>query len=103
MRRTVTAHLTASLSGPASIVFSVAAAADSRLESETIAVSVDDVLVEPNEVVGPHGTRLHTVVTQGGELCLDYRAVVDGLADPAPIEPIDLITYLRPSRYCESD
>jgi transglutaminase-like putative cysteine protease len=50
MRRSVSAHLTANLSGPASLTFSIAAA-----------------------------------------------------AEPAPVEDIDLITYLRPSRYCESD
>ena len=38
-----------------------------------------------------------------GDTEYDYRAVVDGQFDPAPVDELDLITYLRPSRYCESD
>jgi transglutaminase-like putative cysteine protease len=29
--------------------------------------------------------------------------VVDGQFDPPPVDDFDLITFLRPSRYCESD
>ena len=36
-------------------------------------------------------------------MVLDYEAVINGQADPAPVDEFDLITYLRPSRYCESD
>jgi transglutaminase-like putative cysteine protease len=103
MLRTVTTHLTATVSGPATIEFSVAAAADSCIDKEQLSLSVDGVAVEPTEVVGPHGTRFHTLVTQGGEVVLDYSASVSGQARPLPVEPIDRITYLRPSRYCESD
>ena len=34
---------------------------------------------------------------------MDYAAVVQGEAAPPPVDDFDLITYLRPSRYCESD
>ena len=37
------------------------------------------------------------------EFALSYNAVVDGPAATAPEDPVDLATYLRPSRYCESD
>lgn len=49
------------------------------------------------------GTRLHRVLADAGRVTVRYDAVVEGRAAPAPFEPVDLITYLRPSRYCESD
>jgi transglutaminase-like putative cysteine protease len=99
----VAIHLTADLSGSATMLFSIAAAADYDLKSESLHVSVDDERAEPVEITGPHGTRLHEVKSSGGHLQLDYQAVVEGQAEPATAEEIDLITYLRPSRYCESD
>jgi transglutaminase-like putative cysteine protease len=103
MRRSVSTRLTAELAGPATVVLSVAAAADLSLDSERLDVRVDDRAVEVTEIRGPHGTRLHRVEPDGGSLVVDYAAVAVGQADPAPAEPIDLISYLRPSRYCESD
>ena len=38
-----------------------------------------------------------------GTVSLSYSATVSGEAEPAPVRDIDLITYLRPSRYAESD
>src|SRR5205807_374200 len=81
----------------------IAAAADYDRKSESLQVSIDDERVEPAEIAGPHGTRLHEVKSSGGHLRLDYQAVVDGQAELPTAEEIDLITYLRPSRYCESD
>ena len=49
------------------------------------------------------GNRLHVVEAPASQLTLDYEAVVDGQSAPAPVDDFDLITYLRPSRYCESD
>jgi transglutaminase-like putative cysteine protease len=46
---------------------------------------------------------LHTFVSGGGMLRVDYTATVEGSAEPAAVDDLDLITYLRPSRYCESD
>jgi transglutaminase-like putative cysteine protease len=36
-------------------------------------------------------------------MVVDYRAVVTGTTPSAPRHELDEITYLRPSRYCESD
>ena len=38
-----------------------------------------------------------------GTVKLSYSATVAGEAEPAPVRDIDLITYLRPSRYAEAD
>ena len=34
---------------------------------------------------------------------MSYSATVSGEADVVPVRDIDMITYLRPSRYAESD
>ena len=73
------------------------------MTEEQLDITVDGRRLEPTEIIDAHGTRLHAVRAEGGSSTLDYRAVVDGVAEPAPVNDIDPITYLRPSRYCESD
>ncbi len=103
MKRTVTSHLDLTLSGPAKLVYSVAVAAGAPFESELLSIVADGEVVEPQEIVDANGTRLHVLQTSARLVSFDYRAVVDGqLAIPA-VDELDLITYLRPSRYCESD
>lgn len=103
VKRTVSAHIDLGLSGSSKLVFSVAAASGTPLESESLAVSIDGRPVEPRELLDGHGTRLHAVEASGSQLVLDYQAVVAGVAEPPPFDEIDQVTYLRPSRYCESD
>lgn len=50
-----------------------------------------------------HGGRLHAVEVARGPVQIDYVATIDGTAPPTPVDPVDEIRYLRPSRYCESD
>ena len=103
VKRTVSTHLDLGLSAPARLVFSIAAAQGSPLQSETLSLSVDGMAVMPRELVDVTGNRLHLLDAIGSQVVLDYQAVVDGQAAPAPVDDFDLITYLRPSRYCESD
>ena len=103
MKRTVSSQLELTLSGPTQLIFNVAAAAGTPLASESISVLVDGARVEAEEITDYQGTRLHRVRAAGNTAVLDYRAVVDGLADPAAVNEIDKIVFLRPSRYCESD
>lgn len=55
------------------------------------------------EVPTAHRGRLHTFTAPPGPLVVEYRATVTGLADPIPVLADDEATYLRPSRYAESD
>jgi len=103
VERHLAAHLEAALAGRCEIVWSVAAAADVPLHEEHLEVTVDGRPVAPTEVAGPHGARLHRMVAEGSRVVFDYRAEVDGRAPAAAVDPVDPITYLRPSRYCESD
>jgi transglutaminase-like putative cysteine protease len=103
VERTVTTHLDLDLSGPTKLVFSIAVAQGLPLARELLALTVDGQSVRPSELVDVIGNRLHVLDAPGGPLTLDYEAVVDGQSAPAPVDEFDLITYLRPSRYCESD
>ncbi len=103
MKRSVTSHLDLGLSAPARLVFAVAAAQGLPFESQSMALSVDGVPVVARELVDFTGNRMHVLDAIGTKVVMDYEAVVTGQAAPAPVDDFDLITYLRPSRYCESD
>ncbi|HEY0239260.1 MAG TPA: transglutaminase family protein [Friedmanniella sp.] len=103
MKRSVTSHLDLGLAAPARLVFAVAAAQGSPFESQSMALSVDGVPVVARELVDFTGNRMHVLDAIGSKVVMDYTAVVDGASGPAPVDDFDLITYLRPSRYCESD
>ncbi len=103
MKRSVATHLDLTMSGPAKLIYSISVAQGAPLENELLSVSVDGEFVQPRELVDISGNRLHVLETTGTQVTLDYQAVVSGQFDPAPVDEFDLITYLRPSRYCESD
>jgi transglutaminase-like putative cysteine protease len=103
MQRTVTSHLDLALTGPSKLVFSVAVAAGVPLAEEELVVLADGERVEPVELVDGQGSRLHVLRTSAQRVTLDYRAVAQGQAAPPAVDELDLVTYVRPSRYCESD
>ena len=103
VKRSVTSHLDLGLSAPARLVFAIAAAQGSPFESESLALSVDGNPVVARELVDITGNRMHVLDAIGSRVVMDYAAVVQGEAAPPPVDDFDLITYLRPSRYCESD
>ena len=103
MQRTVTSHLDLGLSAPTRLVFAVAAAQGSPFASQSLELDVDGVPVVARELVDFTGNRMHVLDAVGSTVVMDYRAVVEGEAAPPPVDDFDLITYLRPSRYCESD
>lgn len=103
MRRTVAAQLDLQLTGRTRLVYSVGVAAGYRLDRETVRATVDGAEVHPRVITDQHGTRLHLLSADGERATFDYEAVVAGQAEPPAVAEVDLITYLRPSRYCESD
>jgi transglutaminase-like putative cysteine protease len=103
MLRTVTNHLELDIKGTTNMVFSIAAAQGSAVTSETLSFVLDGEPQRATELTDRHGTRLHTFVSGPGLMVVDYTADVAGRSDPAPSVDLDLVTYLRPSRYCESD
>jgi transglutaminase-like putative cysteine protease len=59
--------------------------------------------LDATEIVDLHATRLHRVQAPPGELELEYAASIEGRLAPVAAEPVDLVRYVRPSRYAESD
>ncbi len=103
VKRNVSCHIELSVEGPAELVFAVAVARGVPLATESLVVAAEGHLVEPVELLDDHGTRLHSVSVDAGAVVLDYRAEVEGLAEPARMTDLDRLRYLRQSRYCEAD
>ncbi len=104
MIRTVTAELAMQVSDPARIVFQIAVARAPGLDVvEQFDLTLDGDPLVVREITGVGGSRFHTVDPGSGALLLSYRAVVTGRAEPAQVLEYQLIEYLRPSRYAESD
>jgi len=59
--------------------------------------------LQPLEISGVHGNRIHKLDVPVGNLKVDYAATIVGQTAPAPVTEYDLSMYLRPSRYAEAD
>lgn len=106
MQRTVSARIIASASADTSLVFAVAAVRNAGYDTfdENLTLTVDGEAVEARELDDHHGGRLHALtVERPAKVVLDYSATVTGFAEPEPVHETDLVRYVRPSRYCESD
>jgi transglutaminase-like putative cysteine protease len=103
MLRSATVHLDLRLTGHTNMIFSMTPAIGATLASERIDFRQGDQPIVSRELVEAHGTRLHTFVAEAGTVSVDYDVRVSGRAEPAAIDERDGITYLRPSRYAQSD
>ena len=104
MKRDVSAHLEVAVSESADLEFQITVARAPGLAiDESLTFALDGEPVDPIEIVGPHGTRIHRLAVGSGTLVADYSATVLGNARPHPATDYDLALYLRPSRYAESD
>lgn len=102
-RREVGSSLILKVSDPTAFVLAVAVAEGVPTVVESLHVRLDEELIDVRETADPHGTRLHQFETGPGILRIDYAASVVGRAAPPPVVERDLVTYLRPSRYVQSD
>ena len=103
LRRDVGSSLVCRVDDPTAFVLAVAVAEGVPTTVETLRVRLDEEPVVVRETTDAHGTRLHLFETGPGILSIDYAATVAGRAAPLPVEERDLVTYLRPSRYVQSD
>lgn len=101
MRRTVSAEIALRVDEPARLAFIVAVAGATF--AERLQLTAAGRAVEPIELTDAAGSRIHVVDAPAGSLALSYSAEVDGRRAAAPVHDVDLLAYLRPSRYCESD
>lgn len=94
------------MSGPARLAFQIAVAREQTAGldvGEELRVELDGRPVEICELAAPHGGRVHAIDSGTGALVVDYSATVTGAAEPLGADELELLTYLQPSRYCESD
>ncbi|OBK18809.1 transglutaminase-like domain-containing protein [Mycobacterium asiaticum] len=104
MKREVGASLRVNVTDPTSLEFQIAVACLPGLDvRESLTATLDGEPISLREISGQHGTRIHAADVGVGDLQVDYEATVVGTAEPPPVHDIDISTYLRPSRYAESD
>ncbi len=69
-----------------------------RLEIEQGGASIPFI-----ELVDAYSTRLHECDIEVGDVKITYDVDVEGLAPTPEAGDVDMLTFLRQSRYCESD
>lgn len=102
-RRDVGSSLVVEVADPTAFVLAVAVAEGVPTTVESLRVRLDEKPIEVREGSDAHGTRLHLFEAGAGILSVDYAATVIGRAAPARVVESDRVTYLRPSRYVQSD
>lgn len=102
--RTVRSRITATVRTPADLMVSMCVAEGVPVADESFRFTVDGTDVDALQVEGNHGTRWHLARdVPPGELEVVYEARVTGREEAAPATPVDLMEYVWPSRYCDSD
>ena len=103
MRRSVSAHIEATLNMPTDLVMAIAVA-DGPSRIESLCITANGAAAVAQVIAAPHGGRLHLLTgLPAGPLTIDYTATVDGIADVEVPTDLQRIEYARPSRYCDSD
>src|SRR6266702_3934592 len=102
--RRVGARLVLRVHEPLRLVLQVAVSgmAPAGIE-EHLDVTCDGKPLELTEVEVPGAGRVHIGDPPPGELTVDYTATIRGTAQRPTVTDADRVTYLRPSRYAESD
>ena len=102
MSRTVGAHLTLEVIEPADVMLQIAVA-HPALTEESLEVNAAGDVLDVSEVDIFGSGRVHRFQAEKGRIDITYTASVGSCDSPALVSPADEITYLRPSRYAESD
>jgi len=104
LKREVGAELEVEIIEATTLEFQIAVAPHPNAEvSEQLSFVLDGKPVQPLEISGMHGNRIHKLEVPAGYLTADYAATIVGRTDPPPVTEADLSIYLRPSRYAEAD
>lgn len=103
MHRIVTAELDLDLGSSVDLIFQIAAAQPAPVVREELTFTQGDRVYMPSEIIDQSGSRLHRLSGEAGQLQVRYEALIDGQVSPRATSDLEAITYLRPSRYCQSD
>lgn len=107
IRQRVGCRVEVDVQEPALLAFQVAVA-DGPTTTHHLELTLDGQPLDAERLQvlpGEHGGHLHQLICEPGHLQLAYQAeVTSPLGSPgSPGSPGELLTYLRPSRYCPSD
>lgn len=104
MKRDVACQMSINVLAATRLEFQIAVAPHPDVEvTEQFDVEVDGASVQPREIIGSHGTRIHLLDVPNGLVKVDYKASLVGQTAPPEVTDEDLSRYLRPSRYAEAD
>lgn len=103
VQRIVTAELDLELRATIDLIFQISVAQHTPVVSESLTFTQGDRVYTPIEIIDQTGSRLHRVCAEPGALEVRYDAVVDAAASTRATSDLEAITYLRPSRYAQSD
>ena len=103
MQRVVTAEMDLDLGSSVDLIFQISAAQPVPVISEQLTFIQGERVYTPTEIVDQSGSRLHRLMGESGRLEVRYEATVEGQAATSRTSDLEAITYLRPSRYCQSD
>lgn len=103
MQRVVTAELDLELGSSVDLIFQITAAQGVPLVGEQLTFTQGERVYTPTEIVDQSGSRLHRLLGEAGRLEVRYEATIEGQSAVSRTSDLEAITYLRPSRYCQSD
>lgn len=106
MERSVSTRLVFSTTADTKIALAITAARNPGYTafSEELSITANGADVPFAEIADAEGGRIHYVeIPEASVVTVDYSATLAGRAISAEIPPVDLIRYVRPSRYAESD
>ncbi|SOD71266.1 transglutaminase superfamily protein [Jatrophihabitans sp. GAS493] len=102
LTRIVGAHLVVDVYDPVRMMLQVAVADEARV-TDDLEITLGGTAIEAREVHLADVGRVHLLDAKPGRLVLDYTATATGRSEPISATITDEITYIRPSRYAESD
>ncbi|BCW48899.1 transglutaminase family protein [Arthrobacter sp. StoSoilB13] len=106
MERNVAAKLVFKTVANTKVAMAIAVANNPGYESvtETLSITLDGNEIPFAELSDHHGGRFQYMeFAEPSEVTVDYQATVHGFAECDTPSPMELIRYVRPSRYAESD
>jgi len=103
VHRVLTAELDLDLGSSVDLIFQITAAQGVPVASENLTFTQGERVYTPTEIVDQSGSRLHRLTGEAGHLEVRYEATVEGQMSASRTSDFEAISYLRPSRYCQSD
>ena len=102
MNQNVAARLTLDVIEPADVMLQIAAAHATQA-AESLTITTNNAVIGAVEVAVAGPGRVHRFRAEKGRVDVVYSATISGSDPSAVVSAADEISYLRPSRYAESD